>query len=222
MSQHVILGFDIDSCCIGYDGEIICSERFLRSIRYGYNLVDVTRLSTTYEARLMKYYLRGFDIAMTEPAIKENTDAIMKIIEKHGGLFYSMLRGIHKLSYLLISYHKLAKIKKVISESDYNHKSVSMAIRMLATGIDKVDFVYGTDLDKVLFGSGSEIVDTSGMGWSQRRYYRNINNHITKESNIPPLRVMRKNVTKQTDSDELFTGSFNPIQMAWYEGDIVV
>lgn len=220
--EHVILGFDIDSCCIGYDGEIICSERFLRAIRYGYNLVDVTRLSTTYEVRLMKYYLRGFDIAMTEPAIKENTDAIMQIIEKHGGLFYTMLRGIYKLSYLLISYHKLAKIKKVITESDYNHKSVSMAVRMLATGINKVDFVYGTDLDKVLFGSESEIVDTSAMSWSKRRYFRSLNKNITKESDIPPLRVMRKNVTKQTDSDELFTGSFNPIQMAWYDGDVVV
>ena len=63
--QHVLLGFDIDSCCIGYDGDVICSQRFLRSIKYGYNLIDLTRLSTTYEVRLMKYFKRGFDIAMT-------------------------------------------------------------------------------------------------------------------------------------------------------------
>lgn len=216
--EHALLGFDIDSCCIGFDGKLICSQRFLRAIKYGYNLVDTTRLSTTYELRLMKYYVRGFDIAMTDPSISAQTDKILELIKRHEGLVsFSILRGIYKLSYLLIQHHKLyPRIKKVARLSDYSISSFQMIISQLSNGIEKMDFVYGNDLEKVLFGNVSDMSALNGYR------YRRARNNISKQANIPPLQIMRKNVTKQGDNDdELFTGSFNPIQMKWYEGAIV-
>lgn len=216
--EHVLLGFDIDSCCIGFDGKIICSQRFLRAIKYGYNLVDTTRLSTTYELRLMKYYVRGFDIAMTDPSISVQTDKILELIKRHEGIVsFSIFRGIYKLSYLLIQHHKLySKIKKVTKLSDYSVPNFQIIINQLSNGIEKMDFVYGNDLEDVLFGNVSD------MSALNNYRYKRTRNNISKQANIPPLQIMRKNVTKQGDhDDELFTGSFNPIQMKWYEGAIV-
>lgn len=221
--EHVILGFDIDSCCIGFDGQIICSDRWLRSVRYGYNLIDLTRLSETYEPRIMKYLFRGFDIAMTRSNIETVIENMVEVIKRHGGIYYTMLRGIYKLGYLLISYHRLAKVNRIHKISDYSYSSVVNSMKILASGIDKIKFVYGTDLDAVLFDNKSNVVNTAGMSWSTRRMYHRINNIIAnKQCDLPPLRIIRHNVTKQTDSDELFTGSFNPIQMAWYDGAIII
>jgi len=62
---EVLLGFDIDSCCVGYDGDDLwCMERFRRAITKRYNLVNVSRRSTTYEQRLFKYSKRGFAVAV--------------------------------------------------------------------------------------------------------------------------------------------------------------
>ena len=43
---------------------------------------------------------------------------------------------------------------------------------MLCSGIDKVDFIYGTELNNVLFDNISEIQDINGMPWRQRRQLR--------------------------------------------------
>lgn len=218
--EHILLGFDIDSCCIGYDGkQIICSQRFLRAIKYGYNLIDLTRLSVTYELRLMKYYKRGFDIAMIEPNIKEQTEKVLLIINKLGSI-YPILRGIYKLSYFLIYYHKLAKVPKILeyNSSDYSSKSLITIMNIMRSGIEKFDFVYGTDLNEVLFNGVTKIEDINNLPRQERRKMRKIEENTT----LPPLRIMRRNVTKQTESDELFTGSFNPVQLAWYEGAIII
>ena len=53
---ELMLGFDLDSSCILWDGEeIYITPRFLRAIRYG-NLVDVERQSASYTHRLHKYF----------------------------------------------------------------------------------------------------------------------------------------------------------------------
>ena len=218
--EHVLLGFDVDACCIGFDGRVICSDRFLRAIRYGYNLIDLTRLSPTYEIRLMKYYARGFDIAMTEPVIEEQTEKILSLTNKYGSILFAMLRGIYKLSYLLIAYNKLARIPKAQKISDYSYGTIDTVINSLYNGLEKINFVYGVDLDKVLFEGISYLPNPNT--WRQRRFIKKINAKTFKDTTLGPLRIMRRNVTKQSDTDELFTGSFNPIQMAWYEGSIII
>ena len=64
-STQVLLGFDIDSCCAGFDGQSVwVAERFQRALNKGYNLVNMTRRSLTYETRLRKYAKRGFCVAV--------------------------------------------------------------------------------------------------------------------------------------------------------------
>ncbi|KAJ3094862.1 Protein mono-ADP-ribosyltransferase parp4 [Phlyctochytrium planicorne] len=62
---EVLMGFDIDSCCFGYDGKTVYAlPRGMRAMTRRYNLVDMTRRSASYEYRLFKYAKRGFAIAV--------------------------------------------------------------------------------------------------------------------------------------------------------------
>ncbi len=59
------MGFDVDSCCCGYDGSrAFVLPRTQRAINRQYNLVDMGRRSLTYETRLFKYSQRGFSVAI--------------------------------------------------------------------------------------------------------------------------------------------------------------
>lgn len=70
--QHVLIGFDIDCCCFGYDGDefymLPRGRRFLQNIytvnncNVRVNIVDHERRSLTYEQRLIKYCNRGIGI----------------------------------------------------------------------------------------------------------------------------------------------------------------
>jgi len=58
---EVLLGFDVDCCCVGFDGQnVYALPRAVRALNARYNLVDLSRRSTTYELRLFKYSKRGF------------------------------------------------------------------------------------------------------------------------------------------------------------------
>eukprot|EP00004_Rigifila_ramosa_P006668 TRINITY_DN1758_c0_g1_i12.p1 TRINITY_DN1758_c0_g1~~TRINITY_DN1758_c0_g1_i12.p1 ORF type:complete len:903 (+),score=178.72 TRINITY_DN1758_c0_g1_i12:636-3344(+) len=62
---EVLMGFDIDACCVGFDGESVWTlDRCRRALTKQYNLVDLTRRSLTYESRLFKYSKRGFSVAV--------------------------------------------------------------------------------------------------------------------------------------------------------------
>lgn len=63
--DEILLGFDIDSCCMVYDGDdMYLSKRCLHSLQNHVNVIDFTRMSPTYEYRLYKYSLRGFDVSV--------------------------------------------------------------------------------------------------------------------------------------------------------------
>ncbi|MDE2095822.1 MAG: hypothetical protein KGL39_01095 [Patescibacteria group bacterium] len=63
--EHVLAGFDIDCCAVGFDGtRVVALPRAIRAIRTRSNIVDQTRQSTTFEGRLAKYSERGFDVAI--------------------------------------------------------------------------------------------------------------------------------------------------------------
>lgn len=60
---EVLMGFDIDCCCVGYDGsKVLALKRARRAINRRYNLVDLSRRSLTYETRLFKYSKRGYAV----------------------------------------------------------------------------------------------------------------------------------------------------------------
>jgi hypothetical protein len=59
----VINSFDIDCCCVGYDGSsVIANSRSLEALALRINTVDLTIRSNTTENRLLKYAERGFAI----------------------------------------------------------------------------------------------------------------------------------------------------------------
>lgn len=60
---EIPIGFDIDCCAAMFDGERVrVEERLIRSLVYGYNRADPTRLSPQYESRLRKYARRGLSV----------------------------------------------------------------------------------------------------------------------------------------------------------------
>eukprot|EP00008_Paramoeba_atlantica_P011906 CAMPEP_0201501246 /NCGR_PEP_ID=MMETSP0151_2-20130828/83485_1 /ASSEMBLY_ACC=CAM_ASM_000257 /TAXON_ID=200890 /ORGANISM="Paramoeba atlantica, Strain 621/1 / CCAP 1560/9" /LENGTH=676 /DNA_ID=CAMNT_0047894737 /DNA_START=43 /DNA_END=2073 /DNA_ORIENTATION=- len=60
---EVLMGFDIDSCTIGFDGSKVWAlPRCRRALTKRYNVVDLSRRSLTYEIRLFKYSKRGFSV----------------------------------------------------------------------------------------------------------------------------------------------------------------
>ncbi|KAH3766016.1 ankyrin repeat protein [Pelomyxa schiedti] len=63
---EVLLSFDVDSCCVGYDGSALwgSDERLTIALNKGYNLLNSSRRSLTYEIRLFKYAKRGFTVAV--------------------------------------------------------------------------------------------------------------------------------------------------------------
>ena len=64
--SQVLLGFDMGSCAVGFDGGPRLLFTPLSHFAYatGMNIVDPLHRSTTYERRLIKYWRRGFGIIM--------------------------------------------------------------------------------------------------------------------------------------------------------------
>ncbi|PPR03097.1 LOW QUALITY PROTEIN: hypothetical protein CVT26_004616 [Gymnopilus dilepis] len=60
---EIIAGFDMDSSCFAYDGTTVyANPRALTAIIRQANTVDISRHSPSFEYRLAKYALRGFQI----------------------------------------------------------------------------------------------------------------------------------------------------------------
>ena len=63
----VLLGFDVDCCCFGFklgESHVYTTERGLRALRYGVNIVDSCRHSPSYCRSLEKSSGRGFSIGL--------------------------------------------------------------------------------------------------------------------------------------------------------------
>lgn len=62
---EVLMGFDIDSCCVGFDGRhVYALPRAERALVHRLNLVDPSRQSKSYCLRLVKYAKRGFAVGV--------------------------------------------------------------------------------------------------------------------------------------------------------------
>ena len=65
---EVLLGFDCDCCCLGYDGAGVWAlPRAVRAIQYGTNILNPLHAwpsKASYEFRLIKYASRGYAIAV--------------------------------------------------------------------------------------------------------------------------------------------------------------
>ncbi|KAL0489847.1 hypothetical protein AKO1_005972 [Acrasis kona] len=115
---EVLIGFDVDSCCVCYDGSRVWGlPRFQRSIVNRMNLVDVDRQSTTYELRLFKYAKRGFRVGVPgydETRIKNhrvlNNSVVKQLFKGHAdGYNYKALYGLARLILLERTCNKLSR-----------------------------------------------------------------------------------------------------------------
>lgn len=86
--SEVLHGFDVDSCCMGFDGKnLLFTERAVCALRSRVNRVNFSRMSPSYEYRLAKYAKRGIPIKVPR-FIRPPTDELDKFV------FY--LRCSHK------------------------------------------------------------------------------------------------------------------------------
>jgi hypothetical protein len=209
--QHVLMGFDVDSCCIGYDGKsIVVTERGHRAIQYGYNLVDVTRLSTTYEDRLIKYVKRGFLIALDRHV---ELDKLMGIVKEKVNLFkderqFINLYGIQLLLVKLyaintdnVNLRKWLRIKANDYAPIVNRSDIRKVVRKKMTD---VNFITGTNIYKVLLSS----VFTVQLYSQSEKCKSTLPDRVTFQTELPHI---------QDRVDILYTGSFEPVCLDdWY------
>ena len=99
---EVLLGFDVDCCCFGYDGERVWAlPRALRSIRYNTNVLNPLHawpVKASYEYRLIKYAFRGFAIAV--PGMEAVDFDLNKVI----GVPLSQLKGFARLVRMVLAF----------------------------------------------------------------------------------------------------------------------
>ena len=72
---HILGGFDLPCCAIAYDGvNFLTTDLGKWTLDHQTIIVDISRRSTTFAARLKKYWDRGFNIIL--PGLNVNTEII--------------------------------------------------------------------------------------------------------------------------------------------------
>eukprot|EP01129_Flabellula_baltica_P010263 TRINITY_DN431_c0_g3_i2.p1 TRINITY_DN431_c0_g3~~TRINITY_DN431_c0_g3_i2.p1 ORF type:complete len:539 (+),score=82.00 TRINITY_DN431_c0_g3_i2:137-1753(+) len=136
--SEVLHGFDVDSCCIGYDGEqVYATERCMYALFHGYNTVNLDLLSPSYEVRLAKYGVRGIGIYVPNFKISE-VSVPNGIIDWHTRL--SLYNGLDVLLYLSLVGRASLLITNELEKSDYHEKNPSNTIKLKELLIKKASF----------------------------------------------------------------------------------
>jgi hypothetical protein len=216
-AAQVLLGFDLDCCCVAYDGKsVLALPRALRALRRGYNLVDPSRQSLTYENRLMKYARRGFTIAVPGDVDLQKSIAAVraKLLAGLAAGAYIELRGFQLLLAALLSRlvekgqrSRLSTILGVRS-SDYGSnvrtsRNLGRHVRSLVRRGCQPPFALGSDPVAVLLTSAC-VYTTWGS------------THVA-EGAVPPVIEFQAEAPHVQDRvDRLFTGAFNPSSADWF------
>lgn len=204
--SEILHGFDLGSSAIGFDGKKVYLTSLGKfSYEFGCNIVDLTRRSTTYEERLIKYLNRGFSIIMPD----FNMDAINK-----SHVLYN-IDTLIDLPYLKIvvknvSYNKLdfvlniTKFNKVV---DYYDLNIRQKIRIDDNLVTSFKTFMSTDQNTYVVNTNkkvdviSKIIDYKRESQSNKS---NVNRFICNNFVARP-----KWLTKNPGTQ--LSGSFNPI-----------
>jgi hypothetical protein len=217
--EHVLLGFDIDCCCVGYDlrnKRLLALPRAVRALTQRYNLVDPTRQSTTYEKRLIKYVRRNFDVALAHPNIlaeaKKTQDLIIAADREKS---YTAFAGLPLLLAMLYSIRRNQTVgrRDLQPGSDYGPKQ-DFSVEIWRAYHEKrcVDFASGYDIFTVLLDSKA----VAPKEVRRRRRWRIIAPDMAVDSTVGKNISFRSVAPHQQDRvDYLFTGSFNPSEHDW-------
>lgn len=160
--SELLHGFDVDSCCMGFDGkDIWMTKRCWYSIKKGFNTVNFDRLSPSYSYRLAKYGTRG--IAVKVPKFNRdfvNQDALENRLTqyfekriKNQGKPNNLIKDQHGLDILLFSEYRWRELKqhgqvgfgfdnisKIKSDYDSNSNAnldIKYLIKFLLKGLHK-------------------------------------------------------------------------------------
>jgi hypothetical protein len=178
---HVLIGFDVDCCCVAYNGKnILVTDRGLHALKYRVNTANLKRRSPSYENRLIKYSFRGFDV-MTDFKYEQIYNKMFFMApENHG---FTRL-----LEQELINNGQL---KNII----FNN---TLRFRQTASYTENHSFYVKENL---------EIKNIRNTESCITKHNANIENETLKfrEYNIKNIEFMEINVMEQ------FTGSFHPI-----------
>lgn len=237
---EVLIGFDLDSCCVAYDGSHVwCTPRFHRAVVNRMNLVDPSRQSTSYEHRLMKYAKRGFRVAVPGfDRMKVDAGVFLKRAKDLKGLAKLLkLEEVDCLSrpvYLTAEHTRKARkeIGSIEPTSDYsggmvhlrqykeqkeNLKAlVGVAWALMSSGTP-VPFVFAKTLNEL-----GDVLDahgvlarnrwaTDGLQKSRDPWFADATCNHDMQLSIPVQ------ITWMVDNPgtQLATGSFHPLEADW-------
>lgn len=104
--SEILHGFDVDSSCIGWDGENLwATERFLYSMYKGYNTVNFDLMSPSYEFRLIKYGYRGIPVNVPGFSMNDvDSDEVTRMYED----YFQLWLKIETVKRLYEEYFKLS------------------------------------------------------------------------------------------------------------------
>ncbi len=186
---QVLVGFDVDCCCIGYNGKsLITTTRGLNALKHRVNVANLKRRSPSYENRLIKYSFRGFDV-ITDFEYKEIYNKMFFMASENYG-FTRLLE------------------QELINNGQLKNIIFSNTLRFRQTSSY-------TSAHSVYAKYDLEIKDVSNTETCITKFNANIDdeNMKFKKYSIDDIELMEKNVTEQ------FTGSFNPItDENWVKG----
>ncbi|KAJ3336079.1 hypothetical protein HDU93_003703 [Gonapodya sp. JEL0774] len=198
---EVLMGFDIDSCCAGYDGNSVwILPRCARALTMGYNLVDLTRRSPSYEYRLYKYSRRGFSVAI--PGFQRD-----RVAE---GVLDPKARKIHwdgKAQLMVDSHKGLALLLRLdLYTEEYND---GLAKRP----VDPEKLIYARDNTKgqtppapiEAVSDYDNVKLPQGEKWTMRRLRRFVRNIVDNADS--PFRKSRQGIPKDEEVVPLLSGS---------------
>lgn len=178
---HVLVGFDVDCCCVAYNGKnLLVTDRGLNALKYRVNVANLKRRSPSYENRLIKYSFRGFDV-ITDFGYKQMYNKMFFMASENYGF-------TRLLEQELINNGQL---KNIIFSN-------TLRFRQTASYTGNHSFYVKEHL---------EIKDMRNTESCITKHNANIEDEKLKfkEYNIKNVDIMELNVMEQ------FTGSFNPI-----------
>lgn len=235
---QVISGFDIDSCCIAYDGDnFYAMPRFIRSLIYEYNLADPERQSKNYAQRLVKYSSRGFNIALPGYFSQKITCNFLKPYYEYNGLAkiikYYMKLKYNNSSKVYLSEHNISDY--AVDSFILNEKGIYAYLSQVAINFYKKNnnptttelrgFSYqikydGENISDDLYRylSENKIEVPLKVGYDLNYILNSKNTKSSADiSNFFESSISDKVTFKTENPGTQKTGSFNPTFENWYD-----
>eukprot|EP01129_Flabellula_baltica_P012849 TRINITY_DN5867_c0_g1_i1.p1 TRINITY_DN5867_c0_g1~~TRINITY_DN5867_c0_g1_i1.p1 ORF type:complete len:1757 (+),score=367.23 TRINITY_DN5867_c0_g1_i1:16-5286(+) len=219
---EILMGFDIDACCIGYDGNKVWAlPRAKRAITKRYNLVDMSRRSLTYESRLYKYAKRGFSVAV--PGLHRhliNPDLFEKSPKDVNGLGKLLIfeyaltnRSQGRFGTWTVKSHRLKKYEKnSFSEDQINEYEQIDSLKTSDCDYSSLFIPWGPQWPRSVIAKEVKYRENRSFFSEQNKHIsyfgiENIISGIPSHGNeIKPLEWLTQNPGTQ-----LLTGSFHPV-----------